>query len=85
MNACAPSCKPGLWLSGVVAGLMLTAGVAVAQTLAADPKAEADAAFKAARAVMTKGPADIKLADQAVLKIPEGQTFIPAQIGRAHV
>ena len=79
MNACAPSCKPGLWLSGVVAGLMLTAGVAVAQTLAADPKAEADAAFKAARAVMTKGPADIKLADQAVLKIPEGQTFIPAQ------
>ena len=28
---------------------------------------------------MTQGPADIKLADQAVIKISEGQTFIPAQ------
>jgi uncharacterized membrane-anchored protein len=32
---------------------------------------------------MTPGPADIKLADQAVLKIAEGQTFIPeAEAGR---
>ncbi len=49
----------------------------------ADAKAEAAAAFKAAEAAMTRGPADIKLADQAVIKIPEGQTFIPtAEAGR---
>jgi uncharacterized membrane-anchored protein len=62
---------------------MLFSGMAVAQTPAADPKAEADAAFKAAEAAMTKGPADIKLADQAVIKIPKGHTFIPpAEAGR---
>ena len=65
------------------AAAVLAAGTALAQTPAADPKAEAEAAFKAAEAVMTKGPAEVKLIDQAVLKIAEGQTFIPsAQAGR---
>jgi uncharacterized membrane-anchored protein len=66
-------------LAGVAVWLVLVAGSGYAQAPATDRKAEADAAFKAAQAVMTKGPADIKLADQAVMKIPEGQTFIPAQ------
>ena len=67
----------GRWMA--VAGMvaMLTADVAYAQAPAADPKAEAAAAFKAAEAAMTKGPADIKLADQAVIRIPAGHTFIP--------
>lgn len=56
---------------------VMMAGVAYAQA-PADRKAEADAAFKAAEAVMTRGPAEIKLADQAVIKIPQGHTFIPA-------
>ena len=70
----------GRWMAvaGVAAWLVLFAGSAYAQAPATDRKAEADAAFKAAQAVMTKGPADIKLADQAVIKIPGGQTFIPA-------
>jgi uncharacterized membrane-anchored protein len=66
-------------VAGVTAGLALLAGSGYAQAPAADRKAEADAAFKAAQAVMTQGPAEVKLADQAVIKIPEGQTFIPAR------
>ncbi len=71
----------GRWMAitGFATWLALLAGSAYAQAPATDRKAEADAAFKAAQAVMTKGPADIKLADQAMIKIPEGQTFIPAQ------
>ncbi len=76
----------GRWIAvaGVV-GLLatFTGATATAQAPAADPKAEAAAAFKAAEAAMTKGPADIKLADQAVIKIPQGHTFIPsAEAGR---
>ena len=65
--------------ASVTMWLTLLAGSSYAQAPATDRKAEADAAFKAAQAVMTQGPADIKLADQAVIKISEGQTFIPAQ------
>lgn len=69
------------WIAfaSAAAWLALLAGSGYAQAPANDRKAEADAAFKAAQAVMTQGPADIKLADQAVIKIPDGQTFIPAQ------
>ncbi|MEQ1773738.1 MAG: DUF2167 domain-containing protein [Burkholderiales bacterium] len=71
-------------LTVMVAGLLaLATSGAYAQAPVADPKAESAAAFKAAEAAMTKGPADIKLADQAVIKIPAGQTFIPtAEAGR---
>jgi uncharacterized membrane-anchored protein len=63
----------------VVLSMMACFGVG-AQT---DPKAEAEAAFKAANAAATAGPADVKLADQATLKIAAGQAFIPsAEAGR---
>lgn len=76
--------KQGIRLLAVAMTIGLMAvSVVRAQAPAADSKAETDAAFKAAEAAMTKGPADIKLADQAVLRIPEGQTFVPtAEAGR---
>lgn len=63
-----------VWVAGIF-GLLLSV-FALAQT--PDPRAEAQAAFKAAEAAMKEGPADIPLADQAVLKIAAGQAFIPA-------
>lgn len=42
-----------------------------------NPQAGIEAAYKAASAAMTEGPADIKLADQATLKIAAGQAFVP--------
>lgn len=73
----------GRWIAiAAMTGLISCVG-AFAQAPATDAKAEASAAFKAAEAAMTKGPADIKLADQAVIKIPAGHTFIPtAEAGR---
>jgi uncharacterized membrane-anchored protein len=50
-------------------------------------EAEQEAAFKAAKAVQKVGPADVKLRDQAHLKLPEGYVWVPtpaaAQIMRA--
>jgi uncharacterized membrane-anchored protein len=48
---------------------------AYAQNAAAD--AEVKAAFDEAKKVMQAGPAEIKMIDQAVLKVPAGQIFIP--------
>jgi len=45
-------------------------------TRAATPEAE-NKAFDEARQVAKSGPQDIPLANQAVLKLPEGTTFIP--------
>lgn len=71
------------WLATWSTTAWLALGPAMAQNPAADREAEAQTAFKAAEAAMTKGPADIKLVDQAVLKIPGGQAFIPeAEAGR---
>lgn len=39
---------------------------------------EAQAAFDAAQAVMKRGPAEIKMTDQALLQLPEGFVFVPA-------
>jgi len=39
--------------------------------------AEADAAWGAALAAATRGPADVPLADQATLALPRGMVFIP--------
>lgn len=69
------------WLAVAGGVVSLLTGAAYAQS--SDRQAEANAAFKAAEAAMTRGPADIQFADQAMLKIPQGQTFIPpAQAGR---
>jgi uncharacterized membrane-anchored protein len=50
-------------------------------------EAEADAAFAAAKQAQIAGPAEIKLRDQAVLKLPAGYVWIPepaaAQLMRA--
>ncbi len=67
--------KRWLAVAGVVSLLATSAATAYAQ---ADPRAEAEAAYNAAEAAMTKGPADIKLDDQAVLKVPEGLAFVPS-------
>jgi len=40
-------------------------------------KSELDLAFDAARATLTHGPAEIKLVEQAMLKLPKGFLFIP--------
>ncbi len=66
-------------LTVAAAAVVLVSQWVYAQAPAKDPRAEADAAFKAAEAAMTRGPAEVKLADQAVIKIPAGQTFIPTQ------
>jgi uncharacterized membrane-anchored protein len=42
-----------------------------------DHRAEIQAAWKAASDVATAGPADIKLLDEGVLKIKEGESFVP--------
>jgi len=41
--------------------------------------AERRAAWQAASAVATRGPADVTLLDQAVLKLPAGDVFVPKQ------
>lgn len=56
----------------ILASAMLAAAMARAQA-APDPKQAWDEAAKAAQS----GPAEIKLLDQAVLKLPEGRVFIP--------
>ncbi|MFZ6657623.1 DUF2167 domain-containing protein [Undibacterium sp. TJN19] len=40
-------------------------------------QAELDAAFDAAKKVSQRGPAEIKMIDQAVLKLPAGQVYVP--------
>jgi len=50
---------------------------------AEDRQKEAEAAVAAARAVTVKGPSDVALRDQAVLKLPAGMEYIPQpQAGR---
>lgn len=51
---------------------------APADTTTAEAKeAEAEAAWTAALAAATRGPADVPLADQATLALPRGMIFIP--------
>jgi uncharacterized membrane-anchored protein len=47
----------------------------------ASRKAELSAAWQAASKAGTKGPADISLIDQAVLKLPAGDFFVPKAEG----
>ncbi|HKA43016.1 MAG TPA: DUF2167 domain-containing protein [Burkholderiales bacterium] len=74
------------YISSMRASLLIAAAILVhipawAQDLAKDRKAEAQAAVAAAQKAQVLGPADIKLADQAVLKLPQGYTYIPAAEG----
>jgi uncharacterized membrane-anchored protein len=59
------------WIAAVIVTLL--AGAASAQ----DPAAESKAAFTAAKAAMTQGPADVKLNDQAQMHLPAGFVFVP--------
>src|SRR5258705_12574110 len=63
------------WLLG--ACVALASSVASAQPTDA-AKAEFQAALQAANKATIAGPADIKLADQAVLKLPQGLSYVPA-------
>jgi len=62
----------------VAAGAVLCCSVALAQGPVKDPQAEMNAAIAAARQAQVAGPADVKLGDQAVLKVPQGYSFVPA-------
>ena len=44
-------------------------------------RAERDAAFAAADKAATRGPSDVKLADQATLKLPKGYAYVPPAEG----
>ena len=59
------------WFAAVFVTLL--GGAASAQ----DPAAESAAAFAAAKAAMTSGPADVKLIDQATIHLPKGYVFVP--------
>jgi uncharacterized membrane-anchored protein len=43
-----------------------------------DHQAEIEAAWKAADKTATAGPAEIKLLDEATMKLPQGESFIPS-------
>ncbi len=43
-----------------------------------DPQAEIRAALEAAQKMQVAGPSEVKLIDQAVLKLPEGHVYFPA-------
>lgn len=63
---------------------LLAAGALAAASLAAHAqpseaaRAEYEAAARAANAAALPGPADVKLLDQAVLRLPRGYTYVPA-------
>jgi uncharacterized membrane-anchored protein len=71
----------GPWLPLALAFLVCGWTSAGAQKVAAPPpqvKAELDAAWAAANQTAVRGPAEVKLLDQAVLKIASDEAFIPA-------
>jgi uncharacterized membrane-anchored protein len=68
--------------AALAAAFMLAPALAQAGT-AEDRQKEGEAAVAAARAATVKGPSDVKLRDQAVLKLPAGMEYIPQpQAGR---
>ena len=68
-----------VWLLAAVAILLQPA--AWGQGPAKDRQAEAKAAIEAAQKVQVPGPTDVKLADQAVLKLPKGYVYVPPAEG----
>lgn len=74
------SCLASLWF---VAILICALTPAAAEPAAPDSaKAELDSAFQDAGAVLQKGPANIPIAGQAVLQLPTGYGFVPAEAAR---
>lgn len=71
----APAARAGLAASLFI----LMHSLALAQGAPADREAELKAALDAVNKAKVLGPADIKLADQGVLKLPEGLTYVPTQ------
>ena len=70
--------------------LVVSAPVHAQSTPAANSKetreAEQRAAWQAADAVAIRGPSDVTLLDQAVLKLPAGRVFVPkAEAARVKV
>jgi len=75
------NCHRALRALAVLGALALAGAVQAQPTEAA--KAEMKAAVDAANKASVNGPADIKLGDQAVLKLPAGQIYVPsAESGR---
>jgi len=68
---------PGRGAAAVLLVLLAAATTATAAPTAEERQAEYRAAAQAAFKASTAGPADIALADQAVLKLPAGMRFIP--------
>src|SRR3954463_13432805 len=69
------------WLPLALAFLVFGWAPARAQNEAEPPpqvKAELDAAWADAKKTAIRGPADVKLLDQASLRIADGEVFIPA-------
>lgn len=58
-------------------GALLLLAFTTAWAQSPDNEAEVKAAFEAARKVHVEGPAEVKLKDQAVLKLPAGYVYIP--------
>jgi len=81
--------KSGVAFVGVVAVLVVAVAVPVLVRAQSAPTAqseearrnESEAAWLAGEQAGTKGPADITLIDQAVLKLPDGYFFIPKAEG----
>src|SRR5688572_22824649 len=61
--------------------LALFVHTSFAQDAQSKARAELEAAFSAAQKVHTRGPSNVPLADQAVLKLPEGFVYIPPAEG----
>lgn len=56
---------------------LLAATLPARAEMTTQAKQELQAAYKDVNAALQKGPQDVKLGDQAVLKLPEGYGFIP--------
>ncbi|MGH8679938.1 MAG: DUF2167 domain-containing protein [Burkholderiales bacterium] len=68
------------WLRLAAAAAALLVAAAVQAQGQAD--AEIEAAFEAAKPAAVPGPSDVKLTDQATLKLPEGFVYVPPAEGK---
>jgi uncharacterized membrane-anchored protein len=73
------SCAAWLRRLAVAAAALLATAAAQAQGKA---EAEIEAAFEAAKGTAVRGPSEVKLADQAAMKLPEGFVYVPPAEGR---
>ncbi len=76
MNSVSMSSRMRIALAALL--MMLLPVAAWGQDSLAAAQAEWDAAMAAARKVHVAGPGEVKLADQATFKLPEGFVFIPS-------